>query len=79
MANQIINWIRDPGKATALKLIQRIKNLCDEFKYDEAIALTNEIPNKLIATKAHLLCMEHEEAMRKAGKLPTKEAAANAT
>lgn len=45
-------------------IIPRVKELCNVGKYDEAIALTNQIENKAFAVAAHLLCMEHEERRR---------------
>jgi len=47
-----------------IELIPEIKRLCLEGRYDEAIVMTNDIKNKDIAIKAHLLCMEHEESNR---------------
>lgn len=49
-------------------LIPKIKDLCIEGKYDEAIALTNLIENKRIAIEAHLLCIEHEQAILRQSK-----------
>lgn len=42
------------------ELIPEIKRLCMAREYDSAIALTDQIQNKEIAVKAHLLCVEHE-------------------
>ena len=47
---------------TQSTLIQRIKQLCVEHKFDEAVKLTNEIEIPRIAAKAHLLCIEYEQA-----------------
>lgn len=50
---------------TDSEIITRCKQLCIDGKYDEAIKLTNKISDWTIATKAHLLCMEHEESTRR--------------
>lgn len=50
-------------------LIAEIKRLCNAHQYDEAIKLTNEIPHKIIALKAHILCIEHEQRARLDGKI----------
>lgn len=52
-----------------LEIIPKVKQLCIEGKYDEAIALTDYIEDKTIAIKAHLLCIEHEEANRRKNEL----------
>lgn len=46
-------------------LIPRILELCKSGQYDEAIKLTNDIADKNIAVKAHLLCIEHEQSRGK--------------
>jgi hypothetical protein len=47
-----------------ISLIQEIKELCKQGRYDEAIAKTNEIELKEFAVRAHLLVMEHEQASK---------------
>lgn len=54
---------RRPGKET-LGIITEVMRLCQRGEYDQAIQLTNKIPNRRIALEAHLLCLEHEEANR---------------
>lgn len=51
-------------------IIQQIFSLCESLKHDDAIKLTNNIENKSIAIKAHLLCIEHEMMCRNTGRLP---------
>ncbi len=51
-------------------IIKRVQGLCNELKHSEAIELTNKIIDPVIAVKAHLLCMEHEQRCRLDGKLP---------
>lgn len=48
-----------------INIIEKINRLCQERKYDEAIALTNEIIDFEISVKAHLLCIEHEVNWKK--------------
>lgn len=45
-------------------LVQKIKQLCIEHRFDEAIAKTNEFPPEQIhyAIQAELLCIEYEQA-----------------
>lgn len=43
------------------KILPKVLELCKEGRYDDAIALTNEIEIKAIAVKAHFLCIEHEK------------------
>jgi len=47
-------------------LIPKILELCKAGQYDEAIKMTNDIADKNIAVKAHLLCIEHEQSRSKA-------------
>ena len=65
-----------------IEIIPKIKQLCIEGKYDEAIQLTGGIENMTIATKAHLLCIEHAQSKLekniKRGK-PTGNAIINGT
>lgn len=44
-----------------IELIPEIKRLCVLCEFDKAIALTNKIQNKVIAIKAHILCIESEK------------------
>lgn len=50
-------------------IIEDIYTLCKQHKYDEAIAMTNKISDKIAALEAHLLCIEHEQRQRLDGKL----------
>lgn len=45
-----------------MHIVEHIKNLCKEGKYNEAIELTKQIENKPIALKLHLLIIEAEQA-----------------
>lgn len=56
------------NKLSQLELIPAILRLCTEGKYNEAIAMTDQIQNKAVAVKAHLLCLEHEAATTKRAK-----------
>ena len=44
------------------ELIPEIKRLCLAGEYDKAISLTSALEDKVIAAKAHLLCIECEQA-----------------
>ena len=43
-------------------IVQRIKQLCIAHRFNEAIALTNELEEPRHAIEAHLLCIEYEQA-----------------
>lgn len=58
--NTVLFTIGDRVKQ--IDLIPEIKRLCRAGHYCSAIRLTSEIEDKGIAVKAHLLCIEHEEA-----------------
>lgn len=48
-----------------MTIIQQIKQLCIAGKYDEAIKMTNMIPDREFSIRAHLLCIEHEQAVKR--------------
>ena len=50
-------------------IIAEVQQLCRQGRYSAAIKRTNDIRNKNVAVKAHLLCIEHEQAtLKKEGK-----------
>lgn len=59
-------------KENQINILNRIRELCEARRYDEAISMTNQLSIKTIAIKAHLLCMEHEEATRRQSDLNLK-------
>lgn len=56
-----------------LELIPEIKRLCNCGKYDEAFILARQIEDAVIAVKAQLLCIEHEESRRRRDNLRAVE------
>lgn len=50
---------------TDAELLDDIQRCCKNGTYDAAIGYTNLMHNKIIALKAHLLILEHEQAYKK--------------
>ena len=47
-----------------VELLDSIWRCCCNHTYDSAIGYTNLMQNKIIALKAHLLVLEHEQAYK---------------
>ena len=56
---------KNDDKQYQLSLIPKILELCKAGKYNEAIKLTDDIFDKNIAVKVHLLCIKHEQSRSK--------------
>ena len=47
------------------QIVAEVHQLCKQHRYNAAIKRTNDIRNRNVAIKAHLLCIEHEQATLK--------------